>query len=118
MRMSHEGERTTDSRIQDQPDRAPPHWLNPLGWAISYVLANYEYDSRYRKWPVPKTNQLRPRRRLASVDHRQRSDPKCRPRGDCYRDERTVVINAVAQQKGDQLDRQRESQASPISGRD
>ena len=28
--MSHEGERATDARIQDQPERAPPHWLNPF----------------------------------------------------------------------------------------
>jgi len=34
MRMSPEGERATGSRIQDQPDRALPHWLNPLGWAV------------------------------------------------------------------------------------
>ncbi len=30
MRLSHEEERATDARIQDQPDRAPPHWLQPL----------------------------------------------------------------------------------------
>ena len=28
--MSHEGERATGYRIEDQPERAPPHWLNPL----------------------------------------------------------------------------------------
>jgi hypothetical protein len=28
--MSHEGERVTDVPIQEEPDRAPPHWLNPL----------------------------------------------------------------------------------------
>jgi hypothetical protein len=38
MRMSHEGERPTDARIQDRAERAPPHWLNPLGsaWNCSY----------------------------------------------------------------------------------
>ena len=30
LRMSHEGERATGDRIEDQPERAPPHWLNPL----------------------------------------------------------------------------------------
>ena len=30
--MSHEGERATGGRIQCKPDRAPPHWLNPLVW--------------------------------------------------------------------------------------
>jgi len=30
LRMSHEGERPADARIQDQPERAPPHWLNPF----------------------------------------------------------------------------------------
>jgi len=30
LRMSHEGERARCTRIQDQADRAPPHWLNPL----------------------------------------------------------------------------------------
>ena len=33
MRMSHEGERARDARIQCQSERASPHWLNPLGWA-------------------------------------------------------------------------------------
>src|ERR1017187_7017242 len=28
--MSHEGERATGLRMQDEADRAPPHWLNPL----------------------------------------------------------------------------------------
>jgi hypothetical protein len=31
LRMSHEGERATGHGIQDEPDRAPPHWLNPFG---------------------------------------------------------------------------------------
>jgi hypothetical protein len=30
MRMSHEGERVTGARIRERPDRALPHWLNPL----------------------------------------------------------------------------------------
>jgi hypothetical protein len=37
MRMSHEGERATADRIQDQPDRAPPHWLNPLVGRIHMI---------------------------------------------------------------------------------
>jgi hypothetical protein len=37
MRMSHEGERATDVRTQDQTDRAPSHWLNPLvGACVAY----------------------------------------------------------------------------------
>ena len=28
--MSHEGERPTGDGIQSQPERAPPHWLDPL----------------------------------------------------------------------------------------
>src|ERR1039458_8190354 len=30
LRMSHEGERAPGVRVMDEPDRAPPHWLNPL----------------------------------------------------------------------------------------
>jgi hypothetical protein len=36
--MSHEGERPIDARIQDRPERAPPHWLKPLGWAVVALL--------------------------------------------------------------------------------
>ena len=31
--MSHDEERVSKHRIQDKHDRAPRHWLNPLGWA-------------------------------------------------------------------------------------
>ena len=31
LRMSHEGKRPADTRIQDQSERAAPHWLNTLG---------------------------------------------------------------------------------------
>ena len=34
LRISHEGERAADARIRRQPDRDPPHWLNPLGFFI------------------------------------------------------------------------------------
>ena len=37
LRMSHEGERATDARMQDEPDRALPHWLNPLGSVIQSI---------------------------------------------------------------------------------
>jgi hypothetical protein len=30
-RMSYEGERANDARTRDDRERAPPHWLNPLG---------------------------------------------------------------------------------------
>jgi hypothetical protein len=30
LRMSHEGERARGARTRNQPERAPPHWLNPL----------------------------------------------------------------------------------------
>jgi hypothetical protein len=28
--MRHERERATDAGMQNQPNRAPPHWLNPI----------------------------------------------------------------------------------------
>jgi hypothetical protein len=34
-RMRHEEERVNGARMQDQSERAPPHWLNPLGGQIS-----------------------------------------------------------------------------------
>ena len=37
LRMSHEGERATDARMRRQPDRAPPHWLNPLVGQIHMI---------------------------------------------------------------------------------
>src|SRR5690242_196257 len=30
-RMSHEEERVNGSRMRKKAERAPPHWLNPLG---------------------------------------------------------------------------------------
>ena len=44
MRMSHEGERATGDRIQYQPDRALPHWLNPLlgGMRCSFMSLSKE----------------------------------------------------------------------------
>src|ERR1017187_2320998 len=41
LRMSHEGERVTCARIQDQADRAPSHWLNPLYSAKLSALQIY-----------------------------------------------------------------------------
>ena len=34
LRMSHEGERARGGRMQGKTERAPPHWLNPLGSAF------------------------------------------------------------------------------------
>jgi hypothetical protein len=31
-RMSHEEERVNGVRMRNKPERAPPHWLNPLCW--------------------------------------------------------------------------------------
>jgi hypothetical protein len=46
--MSHEGERPTDARIQDQPERAPPHWLNPLGWAADSFASLSSFNAAAR----------------------------------------------------------------------
>src|ERR1035441_3587457 len=31
--MIHEEERVNSARMRNKPERAPPHWLNPFGWA-------------------------------------------------------------------------------------
>jgi hypothetical protein len=35
LRMSHEGERVNGARMRNKSERAPPHWLNPLGSLLS-----------------------------------------------------------------------------------
>ena len=50
LRMSHEGERSTDARTQDQPERAPPHWLNPLGWAADLFASLSSFNAAARTW--------------------------------------------------------------------
>ena len=46
-RTSHEGERATVSRIQDQPDRAPPHWLNPLVELSRCAASAFQHHCAY-----------------------------------------------------------------------
>ena len=50
MRMSHEEERVNGAGMQQKPERAPPHWLNPLVGPTHVPLAFFS-ASTMRKLP-------------------------------------------------------------------